>query len=149
LPFWGSIGAFEPRLLSTPTVALLFTIGRLMNGIGLQSVIHGKPIQTTGQNAVALCPLDRVNRVFHATAPNILGLSDLTHVSTWSGFVYVAFVIDACRRRSVGWRVSRTAHAGFVLDALEQTFLKRRPVQGSGPAAPQRPRPAICQHQLS
>jgi len=54
------------------------------------------------------------------------------YVATWQGFVYVAFVIDAFARRIVGWRVSRTAHAGFVLDALEQALHDRRPVKGSG-----------------
>ena len=58
-------------------------------------------------------------------------MSDFTYVSTWSGFVYVAFVIDAFARRIVGWRVSRTAHAGFVLDALEQALHERRPVGGT------------------
>ena len=59
-------------------------------------------------------------------------MSDFTYVATWVGFVYVAFVIDVFARRIVGWRVSRTAHAGFVLDALEQALYQRRPVQGSG-----------------
>ena len=58
--------------------------------------------------------------------------SDFTYVATWAGFVYVAFIIDVFARRIVGWRVSRTAHAGFVLDALEQALHQRRPVQGSG-----------------
>lgn len=65
-------------------------------------------------------------------APNRLLLSDFTYVSTWSGFVYVAFVIDAYARRIVGWRVSRTAHASFVLDALEQALHERRPVSKGG-----------------
>ena len=59
-------------------------------------------------------------------------MSDFTYVATWIGFVYVAFVIDVFVRRIVGWRVSRTAHAGFVLDALEQALHRRRPLQGSG-----------------
>jgi len=59
-----------------------------------------------------------VNRQFKAPAPNGLWVSDFTYVATWQGFVYVAFVIDAFARRIVGWRVSRTDHAGFVLDAL-------------------------------
>ena len=59
-------------------------------------------------------------------------MSDFTYVATWQGFVYVAFVIDAFARRIVGWRVSRTAHAGFVLDALEQALYERRPVQAAG-----------------
>ena len=59
-------------------------------------------------------------------------MSDFTHVATRTGFVYVAFVIDAYARRIVGWRVSRTAHAGFVLNAPEQAVHRRRPVKGAG-----------------
>jgi transposase InsO family protein len=59
-------------------------------------------------------------------------LADFTYVSTWQGFVYVAFVIDAFARRIVGWRVSSTTHADFVLDALEQALHDRRPAKGSG-----------------
>ena len=73
-----------------------------------------------------------MNRDFKAPAPNRLWVSDFTYVATWSGFVYVAFVIDAYARRIVGWRVSRTAEAGFVLDALEQAIHARRPAQGGG-----------------
>jgi transposase InsO family protein len=83
-------------------------------------------------DAKVACPLDRVNRAFRAERPNQLWVSDFTYVSTWQGFVYVAFVIDAFARRIVGWRVSRTAHAGFVLDALEQALYERRPLQGGG-----------------
>lgn len=108
------------------------TVERLMQEMGLHGVVRGKPIRTTIQDKAAPCPLDRVNRVFHAPAPNRLWLSDFTYVSTWSGFVYVAFVIDAYARRIVGWRVSRTAHAGFVLDALEQALHERRPVHRGG-----------------
>jgi transposase InsO family protein len=108
------------------------TVERLMAGLGLQGVIRGKPVRTTVQDKAAPCPLDHVNRVFHAPAPNMLWLSDFTYVSTWSGFVYVAFVIDAYARRIVGWRVSRTAHASFVLDALEQALHERRPARKTG-----------------
>ena len=73
-------------------------------------------------------------------APNALWVADFTYVATWSGFVYVAFVIDAFARRIVGWRVSRTAHAGFVLDALEQALCDRRPIHRRRPRPPQRPR---------
>jgi putative transposase len=62
----------------------------------------------------------------------VLWVSDFIYVSTWTGFVFVAFVIDAYARRIVGWRVSRTAHAGFVLDALEQALHERRPVHRAG-----------------
>ena len=105
------------------------TVGRLMRSMGLQGVIRGKPIKTTVQDKAVPCPLDRVNRQFHATAPNRLWVSDFTYVATWAGFVYVAFVIDIYARRIVGWRSSRTAHAGFVLDALEQAVHDRRPAK--------------------
>jgi transposase InsO family protein len=59
-------------------------------------------------------------------------VADFTYGATWQGFVYVAFVIDTFARRIVGWRVSRTAQASFVLDALEQALHDRRPVKGSG-----------------
>jgi len=108
------------------------TVERLMHHMGLQGVIRGKPVRTTVQDKAAQCPLDHVNRQFHASAPNLLWLSDFTYVSTWSGFVYVAFVIDAYARYIVGWRVSRTAHASFVLDALEQALHERRPAHRGG-----------------
>ena len=108
------------------------TVGRLMRGMGLQGVIRGKPIRTTIQNKAVPCPLDHVNRQFPAPAPNRLWVSDFTYVATWAGFVYVAFVIDIYARRIVGWRASRTAHAGFVLDALEQAVHERRPIKGTG-----------------
>jgi putative transposase len=73
-----------------------------------------------------------VNRQFRPPAPNALWVSDFTYVATWQGFVYVAFVIDAFARRIVGWRVSRSARADFVLDALEQAVCDRRPVRQSG-----------------
>jgi putative transposase len=103
-----------------------------MADLGLHGVIRGKPIRTTVQDKTTPRPCDHVNRVFHAPSPNMLWLSDFTYVNTWLGFVYVAFVIDAYARRIVGWRVSRTAHASFVLDALEQALLERRPVHRDG-----------------
>jgi transposase InsO family protein len=106
------------------------TVAWLMRGMGLAGVIRGKPVRTTVSDKAAPCPLDRVNRQFRAPAPNMLWMSDFTYVSTWSGFVYVAFVIDAFARRIVGWRASRSAHAGFVLNALEQALYERRPVSG-------------------
>ena len=96
------------------------TISRLMWQVGLKGVVRGKTVRTTVSDAAAPCPLDQVNRVFKAPRPNVLWVSDFTYVATWSGFVYVAFVIDVFARRIVGWRVSRSARADFVLDALEQ-----------------------------
>jgi transposase InsO family protein len=90
------------------------TIERLMRDMGLAGVIRGKPVRTTISDKAAPCPLDRVNRQFHAPAPNRLWVSDFTYVATWAGFVYVAFVIDVYARYIVGWRVSRTAHASWA-----------------------------------
>ena len=108
------------------------TVARLMKTMGLQGVIRGKPVRTTVSDKAVPCPLDQVNRQFHAPAPNRLWVSDFTYVSTWTGMVYVAFVIDVYARFIVGWRVSRTAHAGFVLDALEQAIHDRKPVGKGG-----------------
>src|SRR5580704_7524708 len=108
------------------------TVERLMRSMGLQGVIRGKPVKTTIGDKAAPCPLDHVNRQFRAPRPNALWVSDFTYVATWTGFVYVAFVIDAYARRIVGWRASRTAHASFVLDALEQALHDRRPVHRGG-----------------
>jgi hypothetical protein len=91
------------------------TVARLMKDIGIDGVIRSKKPKTTWQDKALPCPLDRVNRQFHAPAPNVLWVSDFTYVATWQGFVYVAFVIDVYARRIVGWRASRTANAGFVL----------------------------------
>ena len=108
------------------------TVARLMRDMGLRGAIRGKPLRTTISDKAALCPLDHVNRQFHACAPDRLWLADFTYVATWAGFVYVAFVIDAYARRIVGWRASRRAHADFVLDALEQALHDRRPASRGG-----------------
>ena len=106
------------------------TVERLMRLMGLVGVVRGKPAKTTVQDRATPCPADLVNRQFQPARPNVLWVSDFTYVATWQGFVYVAFVIDAFARRIVGWRVSRTAHAGFVLDALEQALHERSPIEG-------------------
>ena len=106
------------------------TVERLMRAMGLQGVIRGKVVRTTISDKAAPCPLDKVNRQFWAARPNQLWVRDFTYVSTWAGFVYVAFIIDVFARYIVGWRVSRTAHTSFVLDALEQALHQRRPRQG-------------------
>jgi transposase InsO family protein len=108
------------------------TVERLMRCMGLQGVIRGKRVRTTIADKATPCPCDHVNRQFQVSRPNVLWVSDFTYVATWQGFVYVAFVIDAYARKIVGWRVSRSAHAGFVLDALEQAIHERNPVSGGG-----------------
>jgi putative transposase len=108
------------------------TVERLMRSMDLRGVTRGKPIKTTVSDKAAPCPLDHVKRQFRALRPNVLWVSDFTYVATWQGFVYVAFVIDTFARRIVGWRASRTAQAGLVLDALEQALHDRRPVHRGG-----------------
>ena len=103
------------------------TVERLMKRLGLEGVRRGKKVRTTIPDAKAPCPLDRVNRQFRADRPNQLWVSDFTYVSTWQGWLYVAFVIDVFARRIVGWRVSSTMATDFVLDALEQALYARQP----------------------
>ena len=103
------------------------TVERLMRTMGLAGVRRGKTTITTVSNPKAPCTLDRVNRESRVSRPNALWVVDFTYVHTWAGFVYVAFVIDAYARRIVGWKVSTSATASFVLDALEQAIHARRP----------------------
>ena len=103
------------------------TVERLMKRLGLQGVRRGKVVRTTVPDASVPCPRDRVNRHFKAERPNQLWVSDFTYVSTWQGWLYVAFVIDVFARRIVGWRVSSAMRTDFVLDALEQALHDRQP----------------------
>jgi putative transposase len=103
------------------------TVERLMRRHGWHGVRRGKQVRTTIADEKVPCPLDRVNRQFRAERPNQLWVSDFTYVSTWQGFVYVAFVVDVYARTIVGWRVSRSMHTDFVLDALEQALYARKP----------------------
>ena len=105
------------------------TVARLMKDIGIEGVIRGKRPRTMIHDKALPCPLDKVNRQFHASAPNVLWVSDFTYVAMWQGFVYVALVIDVFARRIVGWRASRTANTGFVRDAFQQAIYQRRPAQ--------------------
>ncbi len=103
------------------------TVGRLMKLQGLRGAVRGKRVRTTIADVSAPRPLDRVNRQFKADRPNQLWVSDFTYVSTWQGWLYVAFVIDVFARRIVGWRVSSSMTTDFVLDALEQALYARQP----------------------
>lgn len=103
------------------------TVERLMRHMGLEGARRGKAVRTTVPDTSVPCPLDRVNRQFNADRPNQLWVSDFTYVSTWQGWLYVAFVVDVFARRIVGWRVSTSMSADFVLDALEQALYDRQP----------------------
>ncbi|WP_372365369.1 MULTISPECIES: IS3 family transposase [unclassified Xanthomonas] len=103
------------------------TVERLMRRLGLRGVRRGKAVRTTVSDTKAPCPLDKVNRQFHADRPNQLWVSDFTYVSTWQGWLYVAFIVDVFARRIVGWQVSQSMTTDFVLDALEQALYARQP----------------------
>jgi transposase InsO family protein len=103
-----------------------------MRAMGLAGVRRGKTTVTTVSNAKAPYPLDKVNQEFRVSRPNALWVVTFTYVHTWAGFAYVALVIDAYARRIVGWKVSMSATAGFVLDALEQAIHARKPSADDG-----------------
>jgi putative transposase len=102
------------------------TVERLMGELGLEGVRRGKPRRTTTADAAAARPADLVERNFPAARPNQLWVADLTYVATWSGFVYVAFIIDAFSRFLVGWQASRSLRTDLALDALEMAIWARR-----------------------
>ena len=106
------------------------TVERLMRREGLCGVVRGRKKRTTIPADAAQCPLDRVHRQFVASRPNELWIADFTYVATWTGFVYVAFVIDVFARCIVGWRVSRSMQTDLVLDALEQALHARQVGEG-------------------
>lgn len=103
------------------------TVARLMARLGLRGAVRGRQFKTTLADAALARPEDWVQRNFAVERPDALWVSDLTYVATWSGFVYVAFVIDAYARRIVGWRVSNTLRSDLALDALEQALYERAP----------------------
>jgi putative transposase len=114
------------------------TVERLMRSLGIKGVVRGKKVVTTNPDTSQPCPDDKVNRLFKANRPNQLWgeplsaigprtmASDFTYVPTWSGTVYVAFVINVFARRIVGWRVSTSMATQFVLDALDQAIWQRK-----------------------
>ena len=101
------------------------TIERLMRQLDLQGVRRGKPRRTTTPDPSASRPADLVERDFSASGPNQLWVADLTYVATWSGFVYVALVIDAFSRFIVGWQAARSLRTDLALDALEMAIWQR------------------------
>ncbi|WP_408440882.1 IS3 family transposase [Paraburkholderia sediminicola] len=105
------------------------TVERLVNKLDLLGVRCGRFIRRTVSERSTPCPLDHVQWQFKAERPNALCVSELTYVSSWQSFVYVALIVDVFARRIVGWRVSASAPSDFVLDALEQAPHERQPAQ--------------------
>jgi putative transposase len=109
------------------------TVERLMRGLGIRGVVRGKThVRTTVADELDNRPLDLVARQFRAPAPNRLWVADLTYDKTHSGWVYVAFVVDACSRFVVGWQASRSLRTDLALDALEMALWARRAVALNG-----------------
>ena len=102
-------------------------VARLMGDLGLAGAVRGKKARTTVPGDVGTRPADLVDRAFSAPAPNRLWVADLTYVSTWSGFAYTAFIVDAFSRAIVGWRVATSLRTDLALDALEMAIWARRP----------------------
>jgi len=106
------------------------TVERLMRNLGLAGVRRGKRCRTTIPDTRVDRPADLVHRHFKAARPNQLWVADFTYVATWTGFVYVAFIIDVFARHVIGWRVARSMQTELVLDALEQALWSRPGIDG-------------------
>lgn len=102
------------------------TVARLMRDLGLRGARRGKRVRTTIADPATVRPADLVKRHFSPPAPDRLWVADYTYVPTWTGMVYVAFVIDAYSRRILGWRAASSMKTMLVLDALEQALWTRR-----------------------
>jgi putative transposase len=102
------------------------TVERLMSELGLVGARRGRRISTTTVDHAAPRPADLLGRDFNPPAPNRTWVADFTYVPTWSGMVYVAFVIDAYSRRILGWRAAASMRTALVLDALEQAIWTRQ-----------------------
>jgi putative transposase len=101
------------------------TVERLMGELGLRGAVRGRIKRTTIADPACERPADLVGRRFAPAAPNRLWVADITYVSTWSGWVYVAFVVDAYARRIIGWRTSTSMTTALVLDAIEHAIWTR------------------------
>lgn len=108
------------------------TIERLMRNLEIESVRRGKRLRTTMPDQSRPCPQDLVLRQFAASRPDQLWVADFTYVSTWQGWLYVAFVIGLYAKRIVGWRVSSQMTTDLVMDALEQALHDRKPDKSAG-----------------
>jgi putative transposase len=101
-------------------------VARLMKRQGIRGASRAKKRFTTHADGTHLRAPDLVKRSFCATAPNQLWVADFTYCSTWSGVIYVAFIVDVFSRRLVGWKASRTMTASLVVDALNMAAWTRK-----------------------
>ncbi len=107
-------------------------VARIMRQQGLRGVSRRRPHRpiTTARDEHAIPARDLVQRDFHATAPNLLWVADITYVPTCEGFLYLACVLDVCTRRCVGWAMRDTLASEIVTAALDMAILRARPAAG-------------------
>ena len=106
-------------------------VARLMREAGIHGISKRRGFTVTTRRDKRQAPAhDLVNRQFHATGPNQLWVADMTYVPTWTGFLYLAVVIDVWSRRVVGWAMGERMTANLVCDALKQAVLRQRPPSG-------------------
>jgi transposase InsO family protein len=101
------------------------TVERLMKAEGITGAVRGKKVVTTSADKEADRAPDRLGRQFVASAPNRVWVADFTYVATWSGTIYVAFVVDTFSRRIVGWSAATNKQTPLVLSALEMGLWQR------------------------
>ncbi len=102
-------------------------VARLMREAGLQGVSRRKSTRTTRRDGDAPAAPDLVDRDFAASGPDALWVADITYVPTWSGFLYLAVVLDAWSRRVVGWAMAGHLRTELVVQALDMALGQRRP----------------------
>lgn len=102
-------------------------VARLMRAAGLKGLQPAKFVTTTVADPAADRALDKVDRQFSAEGPDRLWVADITYVPTWSGFLYLAIVLDVWSRRIVGWAMANHLKTELVLDALDMALAQRRP----------------------
>ncbi len=105
-------------------------IARLMAAAGLQGVHRRRALRTTVHDRDAAPAADLVGRCFSAAAPDRLWVADITYLPTWSGFLYLAVVLDACSRRVVGWSMAGHLRTELIMEALDMALARRRPESG-------------------
>ncbi len=105
-------------------------VARLLRRAGLQGCHRRKGPRTTRRRPGAAPAPDLVKRHFAAAAPDQLWVADITYVSTWMGFLYLAVVLDAYSRRVVGWAMAEHLRTELVVEAVEMALWRRRPSDG-------------------
>jgi putative transposase len=105
-------------------------VARLMRSASLQGAHRRRRLRTTIRDVDAAPAPDLVARAFATDRPNRLWIADITYVRTWSGWLYLAVVLETFSRRVVGWSMADTLESALVVDALNMALWNRRPRPG-------------------